>query len=113
MGLVQVIALLVPFNAGMKVIDDFFMLELTIGVVPAAISVEPENSLIRRDLNCFNYVYSHMSKWSPTQLRRFEQTELRCSIFLVLPVSAYEPIPRTGVNAQGILGLNPAEITTL
>ncbi len=55
MGLVQVVALLVPFNAGMKVIDDFFMFEFTIGVVPAAISIQPENSLIRGDLNCFNF----------------------------------------------------------
>ena len=55
MGLVQVVALLVPLNAGIKVIDDFFMPELTIGVVPAAISVQSENSFIPGDLNCFNF----------------------------------------------------------
>jgi hypothetical protein len=46
MSLVQVVALVVPLNAGMKIIDDFFMPELTIAVVPAAICVQPENSLV-------------------------------------------------------------------
>jgi hypothetical protein len=41
----------------MKVIDNFFMPELTIGVVPAAISVQPENSLAPEDFYCFNLVF--------------------------------------------------------
>ena len=61
MGLVQVVALGLPFNTGMEVIDDFFMPELTIAVLPAAICVQPENGLILGDLYGFNFL-SHINQ---------------------------------------------------
>jgi len=35
------------------------MPELTVGIMPAAISVQPENRLIPGDFNCFKFV-SHI-----------------------------------------------------
>ena len=42
----EIIAVLIPFDAGVKVLDDFVMLELPMRVAPAAVLVEPENGIL-------------------------------------------------------------------
>ena len=42
----QVVAVLIPFDTGVKVIDDFVMLELPMVVMPAAVLVEPEYGIL-------------------------------------------------------------------
>ena len=42
----QVVAVLIPLDTGVKVINDFVMLELSMGVMPAAVLVEPENGIL-------------------------------------------------------------------
>ena len=45
----------VPFDAGVEVLDDFFVLKLTVFIVPAAVFIEPEYSLRFRNDNLFDF----------------------------------------------------------
>ena len=49
--------MLVPFDAGVEVIDDFFVLKLTVFIVPAAVFIKPEYSLLLRYDNRFYFFY--------------------------------------------------------
>jgi hypothetical protein len=58
----------------MKIVNDFFMPELTVSIVPAAISIKPEDGLPLRDFNFFNFVY-HISKWVGVGLKDEHRTD--------------------------------------
>jgi len=52
----KVVAALIPVNTGVKVIDDFVMLELPMCVAPAAVFVEPEYGILFRNYLFFDLI---------------------------------------------------------
>ena len=57
MRLVQMVAFAVPLNAGMKIIDDFLMLEFPIFIAPATMLVEPEYGILFGNYIFFDLIH--------------------------------------------------------
>ena len=63
MVLIKMITLNVFSDAGMKVVDNFFVFETTVAIVPTTLPVEPEDRLLLRnnhEFGCFHHGSNHL-----------------------------------------------------